>query len=656
MDLSFSDFYLKKLSGRTTKLLLFGLDMLASFFSRTIAIFILYELDPASLGLIFSYNTMILLFLRGIAFYGFGTFSIILRFIGEKDFKNVFMAVTVSTLTYLLIYDQLPSILDPNKRVPVILVDFLICLLLTGSTRLILRLTYDYFRRSAGGLNTVIFGAGELGSMVEHLLRHNTEHNYRIAAFLDDNPKVHGKRLNGIQVFDPRKSFREVARKYQIKYAIIAINDLSLERRKEFIESCLANNVKVLKVPPSRQWLGGRLAADQLRNINFEDLLERPSIRLDQSIVGETIRGRVVLVTGCAGSIGSEIVRQLLKHAPHKIIGVDQAETPLADITLELKEAVASHQFLPIIGDVRDREKMERIFQDFRPHYVFHAAAYKHVPIMEQYPEEAIRINVEGTRRMADLAVEYGAEKFVMISTDKVVRPSNVMGASKRIAEIYVQSLNAHPVNRTQFITTRFGNVLGSNGSVIPIFRQQIEQRSAITLTHPDVRRFFMTIPEACQLVLEAGSMGRGGEIFVFDMGEPVRIFDLANKMIQMAGLIPGVDIEIKITGLRPGEKLDEEVLHEGENIVETHHPKIRKALVRQQDRQEVEVAIGQLICLANTGGSPEVIVQQMKVLVPEFISQNSSFSALDQERLEEENGSGKSAGANRAPMEEEIV
>jgi FlaA1/EpsC-like NDP-sugar epimerase len=320
----------------------------------------------------------------------------------------------------------------------------------------------------------------------------------------------------------------------------------------------------------------------------------------------------------------------LLRHGPHKVIGVDQAETPLADITLELKEAVASHQFLPIIGDVRDREKMERLFQQFRPHYVFHAAAYKHVPIMEQHPEEAIRINVEGTRRMADLAVEYGAEKFVMISTDKVVRPSNVMGASKRIAEIYVQSLHAHPGNRTQFITTRFGNVLGSNGSVIPIFRQQIEQRAAITLTHPDVRRFFMTIPEACQLVLEAGSMGRGGEIFVFDMGEPVRIFDLANKMIQMAGLIPGVDIEIKITGLRPGEKLDEEVLHEGENIVDTHHPKIHKAMVRPQDPEQVATAIAQLICLANTGGTPEGIVAQMKVLVPEFISQNSSFSALD--------------------------
>ncbi|MCY7328501.1 MAG: SDR family NAD(P)-dependent oxidoreductase, partial [Saprospiraceae bacterium] len=404
-------------------------------------------------------------------------------------------------------------------------------------------------------------------------------------------------------------------------------------RKIAFINECLENNIKVLKIPPTESWLNGTLNVGQLKNINFEDLLNRPPIQLDQQSIKNSIKGKVVFVTGCAGSIGSEIVRQLLKYEPEKIIGLDQAETPLAEITLALKTDVQRGLFLPIIGNVCDRDKIQRIFQQYRPVYVFHAAAYKHVPIMEIFPEAAIKVNVEGTQNMADLSIQYKVKKFVMISTDKVVNPSNVMGASKRIAEIYTQSLNSHTNSCTQFITTRFGNVLGSNGSVIPIFLAQIENREPITLTHPEVSRYFMTIAEACQLVLEAGAMGKGGEIFVFDMGKPVRILDLAHKLIQMAGLTPGKDLEIKVTGLRPGEKLAEELLDNAENTIPTHHPKIKKALVRVLDYWQVKPDIDLLIHGANSGMSHAQIVQQMKSLVPEFVSQNSEYSSLDKEQ-----------------------
>jgi FlaA1/EpsC-like NDP-sugar epimerase len=377
-------------------------------------------------------------------------------------------------------------------------------------------------------------------------------------------------------------------------------------------------------------WINNSLNIGQLTNINFEDLLNRPPIKLDQEGIRSSIKGKVVLVTGCAGSIGSEIVRQLLSYKPGVLLGLDQAETPLADITLELKKEVASGQFLPIIGDVREEALLVSVFERYRPDYVFHAAAYKHVPIMEQHPLEAVHTNIKGTMNVASLASNYGVEKFVMISTDKAVNPSNVMGASKRIAEIYVQALNYLSDHNTQFITTRFGNVLGSNGSVIPIFKRQIEQRLPLTVTHPDITRFFMTIPEACQLVLEAGAMGKGGEIFVFDMGKPVKILDLANQMIKLSGLIPGQDIEIKFSGLRPGEKLYEELLDNQEDLIETHHEKIKKASVRINDYALVKELIDQLVSMANDKSDPMDLVALMKYIVPEFISRNSVYEKLD--------------------------
>jgi FlaA1/EpsC-like NDP-sugar epimerase len=449
-------------------------------------------------------------------------------------------------------------------------------------------------------------------------------------AFFDDNIRVHRKLLNGLQVFNPRKSFSAVVRKYDIKVAIIGINELPEARRIEFINQCLEHKIKVLKAPPTEIWLNDRLKLGQLQDIRFEDLLNREPIKLNEIGISRSIKGKVVLVTGCAGSIGSEIVRQLLKYDPHLIIGLDQAETPLAEIGLALKKEVGEGLFQAIIGSVCDERKMREVFENYQPEYVFHAAAYKHVPIMEIFPEEAVKTNVHGTQCLADLSAEYGVRKFVMISTDKVVNPSNVMGASKRIAEIYVQSLNYVSRTQTQFITTRFGNVLGSNGSVIPIFKKQIENREAVTVTHEEVTRFFMTIPEACQLVLEAGAMGKGGEIFIFDMGKPVKIVELARKMIQMAGLTPGKDIEIKFTGLRPGEKLYEELLDKQEGVIATHHPKIRKAAVRQHDQETMKEQILYLVELARDGHPRLELVRQMKAIVPEFTSQNSSFSKLD--------------------------
>ena len=434
--------------------------------------------------------------------------------------------------------------------------------------------------------------------MLEKVLRTNTSHNYRPILFFDDNPNIHSKFLNGIRIFNPKRAFSRTIDKYDIKVAIIAIGQLGEERRIQFINACLDHKIKVLKVPSTEYWIDTSLHLGQLEDIIFEDLLNRPPINLDKAGIKKAIRRKVIMVTGCAGSIGSEIVRQLLMYGPVKVIGLDIAETPLAELALNLENHIQEGTLEVIIGDVRDHDRMRRILDLHRPEFVFHAAAYKHVPIMEKHPGEAIRANILGTRNLADLSVEFGVRKFVMISTDKVVNPGNVMGASKRIAEIYVQALNHYSLNLrpTQFITTRFGNVLGSNGSVIPIFKKQIEERKDLTVTHPDVTRFFMTIPEACQLVLEASAMGNGGEIFIFDMGKPVRIYDLACKMIQMAGLTLGQDLNIVFSGLRPGEKLNEELLDQQENIIATHHPKIKKARVRPYNYQEIQQLTDELI------------------------------------------------------------
>lgn len=621
-----------QVAGYVTKLFIFGIDMLYALLAITMALLLTGNFELERLNLLLTWGPVLLLFFRAVSFIIFRTYLLIIRYVGEKDYKNVFYAASLSSATFFLTLKFLATPFQPKEVLPIVLVDYFVLLLLAGGTRIVLRLLFDRLRvRGVNRLNMAIFGAGELGAMLQNVLKQNTTHNYRVVAFFDDNPKVHRKYLNGIRIFNPERSFAKVIRQYNIKYAIIGINDLPEQRRIAFINLCLEHQVKVLKVPPTENWLNNTLDLGQLRKIRFEDLLSRPPIQLDQESIQESIKGKVVLVTGCAGSIGSEIVRQLLPYEPKLLVGLDQAETPLASLGLSLRSSVEEGIFLPIIGDIRDKAGLDQIFATYRPDYVFHAAAYKHVPIMEHFPAEAVRTNVEGTMQLADLAVDYDVHKFVMISTDKAVNPSNVMGASKRIAEIYVQALSKKAGHSTQFITTRFGNVLGSNGSVIPIFKRQIEKGGPVTVTHKEVTRFFMTIPEACQLVLEAGAMGKGGEIFIFDMGEAVKIVDLARKMIQMAGQVPGQDIEIKFTGLRPGEKLYEELLDDAENQIKTHHPKIKKATVRSNDYHEIRPAL-EVLCRVSREGENRLLVAQMKAIVPEFTSLNSPFAELDQE------------------------
>lgn len=628
----FSIFGTRPLPGYTTKLAILSLDMAFALLSITVALLLVGRFDFERISLLFGWAPLALLCLRSLAFYSFRTYLFIVRYIGERDYVNVFYAIALASAAFLFLLTVFPSPIPRKEVLPIVLVDFFILLFLSGGFRVFLRLLFDQRKMHATSrLNTVIFGAGEMGAMIDRVLKQNTNHHYRVVAFFDDNPSIHLKFLNGVRVYNPKKSFHHIIDKYDVKNVIIGISKMEEARRLDFLDACLAKKIEVLKLPPTEQWLDNRLNMGQLQKIKFEDLLSRPPIQLDQAAINSSVNGKTVLVSGCAGSIGSEIVRQLLRYEPRLLLGIDQAETPLVELGLSLGKWIDAGVFVPRIGDVRDAKAMERLFAQYQPAYVFHAAAYKHVPIMEAFPAEAIRTNVGGSRIMADLSVKYGAQKFVMISTDKAVNPSNVMGASKRLAELYIQALSQQEGLRTHFITTRFGNVLGSNGSVIPIFKRQIEARQPVTVTHPEVTRYFMTIPEACQLVLEAGAMGKGGEIFIFDMGEPVKIVDLATRMIQLAGLIPNQDVKIVFSGLRPGEKLYEELLDTGEGLIPTHHPKIKKAEVRSNDYSRVNQEIYTLVQLANTGAKAAEIVAKMKALVPEFTSMNSEFEALDE-------------------------
>jgi FlaA1/EpsC-like NDP-sugar epimerase len=449
--------------------------------------------------------------------------------------------------------------------------------------------------------------------------------NYKIVAFIDDNKKKDGTRMEGVTVSHSSR-LEALIRDEGVNNLIIAIQQPNEENRQHVVEVCLANGVKVSKVPTPKSWINGEFSTKQISRVNIEDLLGRSPIVLDENRISNQLTGQTILVSGAAGSIGSGLVKQIARYNPRKLILLDQAESPLYDLQIELGATQQNLNFEVVIGDIRSAERMERVFDFFRPDFVFHAAAYKHVPMMENNPSEAVLTNVLGTKNLVDLSKRFEVKKFVMISTDKAVNPTNVMGASKRIAEIYAQMANKEGL--TCFVTTRFGNVLGSNGSVIPLFQRQIEQGGPITVTDERVTRFFMTIPEACQLVLEAGSMGEGGEIFVFDMGESVKIIDLAKKMVQLSGLQLGKDIEIRVTGLRPGEKLYEELLAKEENTIATHHPKILKAKVREEDVAQID-AINTLIGLFETQKNDE-IVAKMKQIVPEFISNNSDYEKLD--------------------------
>ena len=475
----------------------------------------------------------------------------------------------------------------------------------------------------------VIYGAGIPGATVKAAIDRSADKNFIIRAFVDERPNYHYKRLDGIPVISPEQ-FKSLHFKMKIERLIVASLDDNKESKDDIFEFCLEHNIGIQKVPQTSMIAESNLTIAQFPRLNIEELLGREPILIENEDAENIYKGKRILVTGAAGSIGSELVRQLLLFKPVQLIICDQAETPMNDLLLQLGSEKYKSIIVPFLSSVTDELRMKRLFESYHPEIIFHAAAYKHVPVMEAFPSEALKVNVLGTQRMADLAVKYKADRFIMVSTDKAVNPTNVMGASKRLAEMYIQSLTMDESCDTRFITTRFGNVLGSNGSVINRFKAQIEAGGPVTVTHPEINRFFMTVSEACQLVLEAGNMGNGGEVFVFDMGKPVKIVDLAKKMITLSGRIPNKDIHIQYSGLRPGEKLFEELLHNKEENKETYHEKIMIANVRVLPFQDMKLAFDQLFSLMVNEEDEYALVHWMKSLVPEFLSNNSEFETLD--------------------------
>lgn len=572
----------------------------------------------------------IMLIVNAFVFTTIKTYAGIVRYTGMQDALRIAVSVLASSVVLYLISiisSPIQNDLVLNNVVIIVYATFSFLALLTY--RVAIKFGFAYLRSYKMKRKTVvIFGAGEAGVATKRVLEHDGQNHISILAFVDDDRKKTKKALDGARII----SFNDLAAlaaEEPIDELIIASFTITAKRKNELVDFCLNHDIKVLVVPAYSNWTEGSFSSRQLRSINIEELLERDPIHINNNQIRAQIKGKRVLVTGAAGSIGSEIVRQLMHYGPELIVLCDQAETPLHTLELELQETGKSVNCISYLASITNEARMRQLFTSFKPHYVYHAAAYKHVPMMELCPTEAVRNNVLGTQLIANLANEYGVERFVMVSTDKAVNPTNVMGASKRLAEIYVQGLSKHHTN-TKYITTRFGNVLGSNGSVINRFKQQIEKGGPITVTHPNITRYFMTIPEACQLVLEAGSMGNGGEIFVFDMGQPVAIADLAKKMIRLYGLIPNIDIDIVYSGLRPGEKLYEELLNDGENTGNTYHDKIMIAKVREVEFVEVSKHFNELVTLVSSEESDMYLVAKMKEMVPEFVSNNSVFEKLD--------------------------
>ncbi len=504
--------------------------------------------------------------------------------------------------------------------------------------RVVVKQTFEvYFSEKSNSelIRTVIYGTDANAISVANALKFETPSRFKIVGFVDKKNKNASKRMLDLPILVQKKKLPALMRSVAAEGVIIADKGLSKDEQLIIVDQCLEYNYKVYTVPLISDWENQKEISQKVKTIQIEDLLERKPIILDNKSISNQLKGKVILISGAAGSIGSEIARQVLLFDPKKIIILDQAETPLHHLKLETDSIVTRAKIRTVIGDIRNRAAMDTLFATYRPEVVFHAAAYKHVPLMEENPCQAIFTNIKGTKNLADLACLYDVKKFVMVSTDKAVNPSNVMGASKRIAEKYVQSLQFKDQkekgsNATKFITTRFGNVLGSNGSVVPLFTKQIAEGGPLTITHVDIIRYFMTIPEACQLVLEAGAMGNGGEIYIFDMGKPVKIIDLARKMIKLAGFIPDKDIKIDIVGLRPGEKLYEELLNDTSKSIATHHAKIMIAQEIQEEFESLHVDINELIRLADLFAN-DAIVAQMKKIVPEFKSMNSAYEVLDQ-------------------------
>ena len=588
----------------------------------------------------------ILFTVRLISFRVGSTYSGIVRYTGIEDGQRIFFTVLSGTVV-LAFLNVVWNIASGSVLIPtsVLIIDFVMCLVLLASYRIAFKIlfhevlmpSYNYRKRN----KIAIYGAGRSGLITKRSLDQDGENNSQIVAFFDDDSAKEGKYLEGVPIFDS-KNLEKVLKDKKIDELIISIQKIAPSEKEKVVERCLELKVKVKVVPAVNKWINGELSSGQIQDVRLEDLMERAQIQLGFNKLKEEVEGKILMVTGASGSIGSELVHQLAALHPEKIVMVDIAESALHELKLELEDKGYECYWDAIIADVRNYASMEAIMERYRPDLVYHAAAYKHVPLMEACPGEAVMTNVYGTKVVSELSYRYGVSKFVLVSTDKAVNPTNVMGASKRIAEILVQSLNNKLMedgkNSTRFITTRFGNVLGSNGSVIPRFRKQIKKFGPVTVTHPEISRYFMTIPEACQLIIEAGIMGKGGEIYIFDMGESVKIVDLAKKMIRLAGFEPDKDIKIEFSGLRPGEKIQEELLSDEENTVPTHHPKIMIARVRKYSYDLAEHEVTELVEIAsdNLDHKKYKLVSKMKEIVPEYKSKNSRYESLDTNREKE--------------------
>ncbi len=597
-----------------------------------------FELQAFSFALAIK-QSLLILGVFSIFEFIFRTFSGLIRHTTIQDIFNVLLTTTM-TLFVLMVFTFAGQISNWKAvfDIPgsILIINYVSLNAVLIIARISIKMFYEMVSvKSAVKKNIVIYGAGAMGVVVKRVVSSDAQNEYNIVAFLDSDKKLQRKNLDGIPVFNPTKLSSSFIEKNKVETMVFAINDILASRKREIYSFAVDLGLEVLQVPVISDWLNGSFEVKQLKKIKVQDLLSRDPIQLNMKRIANGLRDRTILVTGAAGSIGSEIVRQLTRFNVGQLILVDNAETPMFHLENELLEHFAHAPVRTILADVTDQFRMDRIFRDFRPEFVFHAAAYKHVPLMERNPYEAIRVNVGGTTIMTNLAVKYDVVKFVMVSTDKAVNPTNVMGASKRTCEQILRSRANLGGNTTQFVITRFGNVLGSNGSVIPIFRKQIEEGGPVTVTHPEITRYFMTIPEACQLVLEAGFMGSGGEIFVFDMGEPVKIADLARQMIKLSGYEPDKDIQIEYTGLRPGEKLYEELLTDHEKTLPTYNAKVKIAEVADFDH---EATLSKIVSLLNSCEKldDKELVKKLSAIVPEFQSSNHLYETSPKDSKED--------------------
>ena len=564
-----------------------------------------------------------------LAFLIVGSYKGVVRHTGVRDVYNIFNAVCLFSILIIfvvMVNGQMNILSQFTIPLSIIIINSLITFVGLAASRFVFKSFYNKMNSNIKvSKNILIYGAGDSGVLTHGAIANNAKSRYKVIGYIDRDAKKIGKNINGVPVFARRTLTEAFIVKNNISEIIFSIQNIDSVKLRKTVEGLVDLPIVVKIVPPIEDWINGELKVSQIKQVQIEDLLDRAPITIKNSKIAMELMNKSVMVTGGAGSIGSEIVRQICNYDYKSLIVIDSAESALYDLQQELKQN-GFHNFIPIVTDIRDKNRMNALFSEHKPNVVFHAAAYKHVPLMEYNSYEAIKINVGGTKNVADLSILHNVEKFVFVSTDKAVNPTNVMGATKRIAEMYISCMQKE--NKTKFITTRFGNVLGSNGSVIPLFRKQIEKGGPLTLTHKDITRYFMTIPEASQLVLEAGAMGAGGEIFIFDMGESVKIYDLAKNMIKLSGLRYPEDIDIKITGLRPGEKLYEELLANGENTLPTYHQKIKISKVRDVEYAKVRSKIDEL-CITNMFFSGNT-VKLMKEIVPEYISKNSELCDFD--------------------------